>query len=381
MKLAFLSLLAILGTGIGITHPQIISSKNPTNSVVAQSLGEEGDKTQTVEVTGAMKASIYQQITTERSRLNLCADEDELTSRLDDIRVYGQDDSLFLVQVLCFNAAYQGVYEFVSVDFNQYPPTLDKANVTLVGYPYFDPDTNVISNSYKFTGAGTCYETSEHYWDGYSVQLIYSAIEDGIPNGCEDLGVNVPYEDYLITAKGVGLAQLGMTLGELKSLLSDQHQFIPYQWGVDLPSGLMMQFYGEDQFALIFDNIDPGTGEQFPITDSSIIRALVVRNPQYRTPEGVGPGTLLSEATQNYGPVSLSYNWDMEGREYINFEEGLLGNENDNGISWISMRSNQGTLTQFAGIYPEDIYSSSYQTTDRYHDHGAINSIEIMMDL
>ncbi|NJN76149.1 MAG: hypothetical protein HC796_08060 [Synechococcaceae cyanobacterium RL_1_2] len=150
---------------------------------------------------------------------------------------------------------------------------------------------------------------------------------------------------------------------------------------MDLPSGLMVSFYDEEQYALIFDNLDPGTWEELPLTDTSIIRGIVVKNPQYRTAEGFGPGTLLSKGTQYYGEATLSYNWEIEGREYISFAKGLLGNEDEVSGIGISMRSNQGTLTQFSGIYPEEVNGASFQETNLYHDHGAINSIEIMTDL
>ncbi|NJN76148.1 MAG: hypothetical protein HC796_08055 [Synechococcaceae cyanobacterium RL_1_2] len=139
------------------------------------------------------------------------------------MEIYGRYDSQYLAKVLCFNTAYQGVYQFVNVDMSQDPTAMELSTLTLVGYPYFDPATNVLSNSYRFTAAGTCYESSSYHWDGYSLTLVSSAIEDVIEKGCEDLGVSIPHQDYLITADSIGPVKLGMSLNELKAILSTDY--------------------------------------------------------------------------------------------------------------------------------------------------------------
>ncbi|NJN72589.1 MAG: hypothetical protein HC799_07120 [Limnothrix sp. RL_2_0] len=237
----------------------------------------------------------------------------------------------------------------------------------MAGYPTFDPVTSTISNSYKFIGAGTCFESTQHYWDGYFLQLVSSSLEDGIEGGCAELGVRSPAEDQLITATGVGMAKLGMTLGELKQLLPEDSSLSPTELGVDMPAAIEVSFYGAAQFDVAFSYEDE------PITDQSKIEMIVVSNPMYRTAEGVGPGTLVKEAIAQYGAATLSYNMENESRESITFAKSLFPETTGSSV-WL--RSNQWTVTDFAGIYPNSI--DSYQETQKYHDHAAIASIWIM---
>ena len=100
------------------------------------------------------------------------------------------------------------------------------------------------------------------------------------------------------------MAKLGMTLGELRQVLPEDAKIYATELGVDLPSGMEVNFYGELQFELAFDNGDK------QITDQSKIEMIVVRNPSYRTAEGVGAGTRVKEAIAHYGAATLSYGWD-----------------------------------------------------------------------
>ncbi|MGB2926872.1 MAG: DUF1176 domain-containing protein [Limnothrix sp.] len=321
-------------------------------------------------VEGEEKAKIFDEVLNARTEIGLCADGDDLSENLEYSEVYARDTE-YLVQVLCFQAAYQGNYEFVhlntvEVPFNttEAPFEISKAKMYLAGYPTFDPATGIISNSYKLIGAGTCFESSQHYWDGYSLQLISSTLEDGIENGCADLGVRSPAADQLITATGVGMAKLGMTLGELKQLLPEGYTVQPTELGVDLPPAMQVSFYDAAQFDLAFSDEDTS------ITNQSKIEMIVVRSPMYRTAEGVGPGTPLKQAIAQYGAATLSYNTETESRESIEFADGLFPKTTDSSI-WL--RSNQWTVTDFAGIYPDS--TESYQQTQAYHDHAAIASI------
>jgi hypothetical protein len=168
-------------------------------------------------------------------------------------------------------------------------------------------------------------------------------------------------ENTLISETGIGEAQLGMTLGELKAKLGDSVQF------------------DQDQPLMVDLNAIPvlkGTEIQYyilhwssePFTDSSPIEMLLTQNPKYRTTEGVGVGTLVGEAEAIYGEATLSYNLENESREYVNFVNFPAPN--------ISFRVNSNA-ENFAGIYEED-RESSYQETGEFRDDAVINSAMVI---
>ncbi|MBV5260777.1 DUF1176 domain-containing protein [Synechococcus moorigangaii CMS01] len=313
-------------------------------------------------VTGTKKADIFQRVVAQQANLDLCADGDNLAANLEGTTVYHQGEDQYLVSVLCFMAAYQGAYEFVYVNGE----TLTHSRIALAGFPTFDPETSLLSNAYKFNGAGSCFEESQYYWDGYSLRLVSAKIVDGVPNGCADLGGRSPSADYLITAAGVGPARLGMTFGDLKAQLPEAATFEPVPLGVDLPRGWRVNLYGAEQFVVAFGEAD---SETLP-TDQAEITLIMVQNPSYRTAVGVGPGTPLPEAIAQYGQATLSYNPEAESREFIEFAEAPFSSTDPFRIFF---RTNQWTLTDYAGIYPD--HQGGYQITTQYEDHAAIGAI------
>ncbi len=351
----------------------LTSSATPT-TVAEPIAGTDTSLAQSVETD--RKAEIFDAVVQRQTELGLCENDTDLAQNLKYSDVYAKGESQYLVSVLCYMAAYQGVYEFVTVDTAQTPYEMNHSQVRLAGFPTYDPARSIVTNGYKFNGPGSCIGNSRYHWDGYSLRLISSTLEDGVANGCEELGVRSPATEQLITATSVGMAQLGMTLGELRQLLPEDTSIEPTQLGVDMPPGMRVSFYGEQQFKLAFDTTDPETFEQRPITDQSKIEWIVVSNPSYMTAEGVGAGTPLAEAIAQYGVATLAYNTESESRESIEFTNGPFP-EAEGSRVWI--RSNQWTITDFAGIYPETV-ESSYHQTQNYHDHAAIESIWIMQE-
>ncbi|AFY37452.1 hypothetical protein Lepto7376_1082 [[Leptolyngbya] sp. PCC 7376] len=364
------------------TSNSVTSTPEPTPEAVSPNLAvspTEGAEPLARITEGEEKARIFNEVMNVQTDIGLCEGIENLSDNFEYSEVYASkiyvNETQYLVKILCFNAAYQGSYELVHANTEEVAfytieeETLgfSRDSTSFAGYPTFDPVTSILSNSYKFNGAGSCVESTQHYWDGRSLKLISSTLEDGIENGCEDLGVRSPAADQLITATGVGMAKLGMTLGELRQMLPEDAKIYATELGVDLPSGMEVNFYGELQFELGFDNGDK------QITDQSKIEMIVVRNPSYRTAEGVGAGTWVKEAIAYYGAATLSYNNDYESRESIEFEKGLFPETPDANV-WL--RSNQWTVTDFAGIYPNSI--DQFQQTQEYHDHAAIASIWIM---
>ncbi len=318
-------------------------------------------------VNDAEKSRIFNQVL-QQEDLGLCKDSVDHTAPKAS-EIYSNGQGQYLVNVLCFMAAYQGAYEFVLVGNANNQQEVKHSGLTLAGYPKLDTKTNILYNDYKLNGAGSCIQSTQYHWDGYYLRLVSSVLEDGVKNGCQELGVRSPSSDQLITATSVGSAKLGMTLGELRQLLPSNAKIEPTQLGVDLPPGMRVIFGQDVQYDLAFDS-----EEAKSISDQSRIEWIVARNPWYRTAEGVGPGTPLKEAVSEYGNATLAYNHEDESRESINFAKGLVPKITGKRV-WI--RSNQWTLTDFAGLYTEQEQWRSYQQTQNYRDHAAIGSIAI----
>lgn len=119
-------------------------------------------------------------------------------------------------------------------------------------------------------------------------------------------------KEQLISAEGIGVARVGMTLGELKQLLAGKAEFtVKSPFIVDFDAIAVSQG-GENQFYILYPTL-------LRLAETDIIEALVTDNPNYRTAEGVGPGTPIKDAKTAYGDASLSYNTQNESREYVKF--------------------------------------------------------------
>ena len=306
--------------------------------------------------------TILKEVISRQKSLQACNFNFDAEAALEFSQVYTNEKGQHLVQLLCYMAAYQGAFTFLEVDTTQPEMKITPLELELAGFPAFDPKTNILSNAYKFIGAGTCIQETQHYWGGNGLRLISSQIIDQVPNGCEELGVRSPSENQLITNKSVGTAKLGMTLGQLKQDLGEGATFEPTPLGVDGGEGIKVSQDGNVQYLLGFAD------QENPITNNSQITMIMVENPNYRTAAGVGAGTPLKEAIAAYGQATLAYNVNNESREYIQFARGLGADTK------VLFRSNQWTLTAFAGIYPD---TQEFNETQKYHDHAAIASITI----
>lgn len=306
---------------------------------------------------------ILNEVISRQKSLQVCNFEFDSEAARKSSQVYTNDRGQHLVQLLCFMAAYQGAFTFLEVDTTQPELKITPLELELAGFPQFDPKTKILSNAYKLTGAGTCIQETQHYWNGDGFRLISSQLIDQVPNGCQEAGVRSPSAEQLITTKNVGSAKLGMSLGELKQVLGEGATFAATPLGVDAGEGIQVTQDGNVQYLLGF-----AEGQQ-PITDNSQITMITVANPNYRTTTGVGPGTPLKEAVTAYGQATLSYNLNNEAREYIKFVGGLGAD------AGVLIRSNQWTITDFAGIYSDP--KSEFNETQKYQDHAAIGSITI----
>ncbi|MCG6133808.1 MAG: DUF1176 domain-containing protein [Nostoc sp. LLA-1] len=333
-----------------ITAPELSQSAQPTQS---PSIIAENDQ--------PSSESILNEVISRQKSLQVCDFEFDPEAARQFSEVYTNNQGQHLVQLLCFMAAYQGRFAFLQVDTSGSDLKIQPLELEVAGLPEFDSQTNILSNSYKFVGAGTCIQATQHYWRGDGLRLISSQMIDGKPNGCQELGGRSPSGNQLITTQNIGPAKLGMTLGQLKQVLGEEAKFEPTSLGVDAGEGMKVIQEGTLQYLLGF------TAEEKTITDNSLINSITVANPDYITSTGLGPGTPLKTAVAVYGPATLSYNWNNEGREYIEFEKGFG--------SGMSIRSNQWTRTDFSGIYSDT--KAEFNKTQKYHEHAGIGSITI----
>jgi hypothetical protein len=143
--------------------------------------------------------------------------------------------------------------------------------------------------------------------------------------------------DFTITPGSIGQAKVGMTVGQLKKVLAGKAQFqVKSPFIVDFDALAIVQS-GKEQYYILYP-------AGVPLADSDVIEALITNNPNYRTAQGVGPGTPLTQAEAVYGDATLSYNLANESREYVKFAKQPSKN--------LSFRLGAANDDSLAGIYP-----------------------------
>lgn len=167
-------------------------------------------------------------------------------------------------------------------------------------------------------------------------------------------------KEQLISADGIGVAKVGMTLGELKQLLAGKAEFtVKSPFIVDFDAIAVSQD-GKDQFYILYPTL-------LRLAETDIIEALVTDNPNYRTAEGVGSGTPIKDAETAYGDASLSYNSQNESREYVKFAK-----LNTKAIAF-RVKPPQGK--SFAGIYSSS--KGEFKQTKDFQKNATINLVEV----
>ena len=164
-------------------------------------------------------------------------------------------------------------------------------------------------------------------------------------------------ESSLISAKGIGAAQLGMTFSALKQALGSEATFtVKSPFMVDFDA-IAVQKGGEVQYYILY------LAKQ-SFSNGDVIQGLLTDNPKFQTAEGVGAGTPIQKVMQTYGKVTLSYNLQNEGREYAQFDRQPAPN--------LSFATGNGN-TQTAGVYPSPI--GEYNQTHDFKPDAKIKSI------
>ncbi len=175
-----------------------------------------------------------------------------------------------------------------------------------------------------------------------------------VPNSAQ------PGKNQLISAQGIGPAKVGMKLGELKQVLGGKAEFqVKSPFIVDFDAIAVTQA-GKEQYYILYP-------AGVPMADSDVIEALVTDNPNYRTAQGVGPGTSIQQAEGVYGDATLSYNTLNESREYVEF-----ANQPSKDISF---RTQAPQNQQLAGIYPSS--KAELKETKKFPETATIGRVEV----
>jgi hypothetical protein len=166
--------------------------------------------------------------------------------------------------------------------------------------------------------------------------------------------------DRQITPVGIGAAKIGMTFKELKATIGTAYQFPVKTNFIEGFDAIAVTKSGTVQYYIPYP-----TGTNF--TDADRIQHLMTDNPNYRTAQGVGPGTPIGQAASVYGGVAtLSMSKENESREFINF------NQHPDGLAF---RPKPVGTRSFAGDYPES--NEDYLKTQKYDKRAAIGQITV----
>ncbi|HEY9649201.1 MAG TPA: hypothetical protein V6C95_00955, partial [Coleofasciculaceae cyanobacterium] len=148
--------------------------------------------------------------------------------------------------------------------------------------------------------------------------------------------------------------------GQLKQSMAGQAEFqVKSPFIVDFDAIAVTQG-GTVQFYILYP-----AGS--PLADSDIIEALITDNPNYRTAEGIGPGTPIQTAEAVYGDATLSYNTFNESREYVKFAK-----QPSKSMSFRLGAGNDGSL---AGVYPAAKGESN--ETKEFKKNASIRFVEV----
>jgi outer membrane protein assembly factor BamB len=158
----------------------------------------------------------------------------------------------------------------------------------------------------------------------------------------------------LITPTSIGPAQIGMTFGRLKAILGKGVTFRE----IDLKVGMnakAMFVDNELQFYILYPTFKT-------LKDTDIMTVLTTDNPAYKTKEGIGPYTKISDAETILGPAVLTYHSAKSFEELIHFEG------NDQSLWFARYKQDK------AGIYKK---KTDFCVTREYHSDALIEFVGI----
>lgn len=162
-------------------------------------------------------------------------------------------------------------------------------------------------------------------------------------------------QNLSISAEGIGVARLGMTLGSLKQAMPEAEFTVKSPFMVDFDAIAVNQD-GVTQFYILYL-----AGSTF--TDEDTIQGLLTDNPSFRTAQGIGAGSLIEQAENSYGQATLSFNTQNESREYVRFQRQPAPN--------ISFGTGSGE--QLVGIYPSP--TAEFNETQQFQPDAKIKTV------
>ncbi|MGF1537743.1 MAG: hypothetical protein ACFB4J_14855 [Elainellaceae cyanobacterium] len=170
--------------------------------------------------------------------------------------------------------------------------------------------------------------------------------------------------DREISTHGIGPAQLGLTLGELKQLFDDA-TFTPQSPFLAEFDAIAVRQGGEILFHILHL-----AGE--PMADEDVIQGVFTTNPSFETAEGIGAGTPIAQAEATYGSATLSHHRANASLEYVRFATPPADN-----ISFGTWARQPGEATpSYAGVYPPT--GGDYRETTQYDPEAQIQSILVV---
>ncbi len=162
-----------------------------------------------------------------------------------------------------------------------------------------------------------------------------------------------------ITPVGIGAAKIGMSFKELKQQMGRGFEFPVKTSFIEGFDAIAVTKAGAVQYYIPYP-----AGTNF--TDEDRIEHLMTDNPNYRTEEGVGPGTPIDQAASVYGGATISLSKENESREFINFDRHPDG---------LAFRPKPAGSHTFAGEYPES--NDEYLKTQKYDTRASIGQITV----
>jgi hypothetical protein len=172
--------------------------------------------------------------------------------------------------------------------------------------------------------------------------------------------LNIPLDPaQQITPEGIGVARIGMKFRDLKQQMGEGSEFIVKTSFMDGFDAIAVTKAGKVQYYIPYPT-------RTTFTDEDLIQHLMTDNPNYRTEQGVGPGTTIKQATSVYGSATLSLSKENESREFISFTQ------HPNGIAF---RPKPLGSQSVAGDYPES--NEEYLKTQKYDAKAAIGQITV----
>jgi hypothetical protein len=120
-------------------------------------------------------------------------------------------------------------------------------------------------------------------------------------------------DTHVITASAMGHVRLGMTLDEARRA----HPGASFRRTSDGDGAALVEiaFGQESSLSVWADEDDPAT----PIDWSKRIVSIETFSAAFHTPEGIHPGSLVTEVARFFGPVREIVKSEIESREYVTF--------------------------------------------------------------